>query len=97
MSAEDLSHDIPTTLDDIPKLLFWDIDVAILALAGILIGIAANHQVIGLGFGIGIAYLYAKHFKTGTHSGAAFHLLGWMTGQPIPSDLPSTHLRDFHG
>lgn len=97
MTTEDLSHDVPNTLDDPLKLLFWDIDVAVIALIGIVGGIGANHQVLGLGSGIGLAWAYGKYIKTGTHPGSPFHLLGWITGQPSLTDLPNTHLRDFHG
>ncbi len=38
----DLSHYIPKRLDDTGKFLFWDKDVAFIALAGVLLGMAIH-------------------------------------------------------
>ncbi|KWH59303.1 type IV conjugative transfer system protein TraL [Burkholderia pseudomallei] len=97
MAAEDLSHAIPVTLDDAPKLLFWDWDVAMVVMTGITVGLGTGYPILGVALGFGLAAVYSKFFKAGTHQGAPFHLLGWMTGQPPMSDLPDSYLRDFQG
>lgn len=96
MSSQDLSHTIPQHLDDAAKFLFWELDVACIALIGVLLGIACELPLIGLGLGIGMAFLYGK-FKAGQHPGMAMHLLYWFTGYQEPKELPKSHLREFNG
>jgi conjugal transfer pilus assembly protein TraL len=38
--SQDLSHYIPRRLDDKGKFLFWELDVAAVALLGMLVGVA---------------------------------------------------------
>ena len=44
----DLSHYIPRRLDDGAKFLFWEMDVAMIGLMGVLVGIGSGFPVIGL-------------------------------------------------
>lgn len=92
----DLSHYVPRRLDDAGKFLFWDRDVALIGLAGVLIGIATDMPVIGLALGLLLAFLYGK-LKTGKHPGMATHLLYWFTGLPEPKELPASHIRELNG
>ena len=96
MPSEDLSHTIPKHLDDPAKFLFWELDIAGIALIGVLLGIACGAPIIGLGLGITMALLYGKA-KAGQHPGMAMHLLFWFTGYPEPKELPKSHLREFNG
>ncbi|WP_338911972.1 type IV conjugative transfer system protein TraL [Mycetohabitans rhizoxinica] len=92
----DLSHYIPRRLDDAPKFLFWELDIAGIGLMGVLAGIATGFPILGLGLGVATAFFYSK-LKTGKHPGIATHLLYWFTGFPQPKELPSSHIRELNG
>lgn len=92
----DLSHYIPSRLDDAGKFLFWDVDVAFMALIGFGVGVMADAPFIGLGVGLFLAFGYAK-LKAGKHPGMATHLLYWFTGMPQPKELPASHIRELNG
>ena len=92
----DLSHYIPRRLDDGAKFLFWEMDVAVIGLVGVLVGVGSGFPVIGLFLGIGAAYSYGK-LKSGRHPGMAIHLLSWFVGQPAPKELPGSHIRELNG
>ncbi|CAB1371207.1 protein of unknown function (plasmid) [Denitratisoma oestradiolicum] len=47
MSQTDLSHYIPRRLDDAGKFLFWELDVAAIAILGMLIGVATEFPISG--------------------------------------------------
>lgn len=96
MSQQDLSHYIPRRLDDKGKFLFWDLDIAGVALLGMLLGVATEYRVLGLIAGLGMAYGYSK-LKAGKHPGMAAHLLYWFTGMPDPKELPKSHIRELNG
>jgi len=93
---EDLSHYIPRRLDAPAKFLFWDIDVAGVAVSGMMLGVATDFRVLGLLCGITLAFFYNK-MKAGRHPGMAAHLMYWFTGMPVPGSLPPSHLREFNG
>ena len=61
----DLSHYIPKRLDDTGKFLFWDKDVAFIALAGVLLGLAIDFPIMGLLFGMVASFYYSKLKGTG--------------------------------
>ncbi|WP_459203508.1 type IV conjugative transfer system protein TraL (plasmid) [Ralstonia pseudosolanacearum] len=92
----DLSHYIPRRLDDAAKFLFWELDIAAIALMGVLVGIGTGFPLIGFGLGIGAAFLYGR-IKAGKHPGMATHLLYWFTGFPQPEELPGSHIRELNG
>lgn len=92
----DLSHYIPRRLDDSAKFLFWDIDVAMIGFAGVMLGISTGFPIIGMGLGMAGAYGYGK-LKAGKHPGMATHLLYWFTGFPEPKELPGSHIRELNG
>ncbi len=96
MSGVDLSHYIPRRLDDKGKFLFWDFDVAGVALVGMLLGVAIEYPLLGAVVGIVSAAYYNK-FKSGKHPGMAAHLMYWFAGMPEPNDLPPSHLREMNG
>ena len=87
MSQQDLSHYIPRRLDDKGKFLFWDLDIAGVALLGMLLGVATEYRVLGLIAGLVMAYGYSK-LKAGKHPGMAAHLLYWFTGMPDDWETP---------
>lgn len=92
------SHTIPTRLDDKPKFLFFDYDVAIVALMPCVIGISISQffGLVGLFVGCILAVGY-KSFKSGKHAGVLTHLIFWKTGTPTPSSMPKSHQRNFLG
>ena len=96
MSSQDLSHTIPLRLDDPGKFLFWERDVAVIFLLGLLTGIATSFTVTGLLSGFAVAYAYSQ-FKGGKHPGMATHLMYWFTGVPTLKELPASHLRELNG
>ena len=96
--TENESHTIPTRLDDRAKFLFFDYDVAIIALIpggiGTMLGQLA--ALFGLFFGCILAMGY-KSFKTGKHNGVMTHLIFWKTGTPNTSAMPPSYKRNFLG
>jgi conjugal transfer pilus assembly protein TraL len=94
--SQDLSHYVPGRLDSSGKFLFWDLDVAAVALAGMMVGLWSGYTLLGLILGISGAFGYSR-LKVGSHPGVAAHLLYWVTGMPQPTDLPGSHLREFNG
>lgn len=96
MSQSDLSHYIPRRLDSAGKFLFWDLDVAAMAIIGMMLGLGSGYPILGLVIGGILAFAYSK-VKTGQHPGVATHLLYWCTGLPRPKDLPGSYLREFNG
>ena len=92
----DLSHYIPRRLDDPPKFLFWEMDVAAIGVVFLLIGVSTGFAIVGLIVGMFAAYAYAK-LKSGRHPGMALHLLYWFTGFPKPKQLPASHIRELNG
>lgn len=67
---------VPQRLDDPPKFLFWDFDVALVFIVGVSLGVAVGFMSIGLLFGIGGAYAWSKS-RSGRHPGYAIHLVYW--------------------
>jgi conjugal transfer pilus assembly protein TraL len=96
MQPTDLSHYIPQRLDAPGKFLFWEYDVALIALAGVLLGLAIEKQLIGLIIGVIAAFFYNK-LKAGRHPGMASHLLYWYMGTPTPKSLPPSNIRELIG
>jgi len=96
VSTNDHSHFIPRSLDDRGKFLFWDTDVAAVALFGMLLGIAIEMPLLGLVGGLSAAFFVNK-LKAGKHPGMVAHLLYWFTGFPTPKELPGAHIRELNG
>ena len=97
MNDDDIKYQIPRRLDEVPKFLFWDVDIAIVAIIGAYIGIWVGHFAYGLGFGIVMATIYSRT-KSGHHPGFALHFMYWH----LPSDnffkrTPPSHIREFFG
>jgi conjugal transfer pilus assembly protein TraL len=88
---------IPATLDDLPKLIFWEIDVALAFLVPTGLGMFGGNMLLGLVFGVGAGVAYSKA-KAGKARGYARHLMYWHlpVGLGFQSTPPS-HLREFVG
>jgi conjugal transfer pilus assembly protein TraL len=98
MTDDELSQrlEIPRKLDEPPKFLFWDFDIAMLFFVGISFGILTGSMLIGLGTGLGMAWLWQKT-KSGKSKGFAIHWLYWRTGMPGFKRTPESARRDFLG
>ncbi|MBS2132348.1 type IV conjugative transfer system protein TraL (plasmid) [Burkholderia thailandensis] len=94
--SDDLNHYVPRRLDDPPKFLFWSVDVATIALVGLILGVLAGYILVGLGMGVALALAWQK-FSSGKHPGMAAHVIYWVIGWPEPKKLPPSHLREFNG
>lgn len=94
---EELYHlMVPRLLDEPPKFLFWNFDVAIVFLGVLLFGILAGYfltsLVVGAAAGYGI-----QRMKTGQAKGYGLHFLYWHL--PINSfkRTPPSCIREFVG
>lgn len=96
MQNDRLSHYIPRRLDDPPKFLFWDWDIAMIALFAFLIGVWSGMIWAGLALGIGSAIGYGK-LRAGKHPGMAVHFAYWLFGFPTLKTIPGGHVREFIG
>lgn len=87
----------PQRLDDPPRFLWWDFDVAIIFMGCFLIGILTNQMLIFVFCGTLIAGAFQK-LKSGKHRAYGVHALYWYL--PITLGLkvtpPSAH-REFIG
>jgi conjugal transfer pilus assembly protein TraL len=97
MSASETDYSIPRRLDDPPKFLWWDADVAILAMGCLVLGIVLEQTLPFLLLGIGIALFYQK-LKAGRTRAFGLHALYWYT--PITFGFtvtPPSAAREFIG
>ncbi|RXV64171.1 type IV conjugative transfer system protein TraL [Burkholderia stabilis] len=94
--SDDLSHYVPSRLDDPEKFLFFRKDVAAIGLAGTIVGVATNHTLLGLVVGVAIAAAWQK-FSSGQHPGMSAHVVYWVLGLPAPKKLPPSDLRELIG
>ncbi|RQU99048.1 type IV conjugative transfer system protein TraL, partial [Burkholderia cenocepacia] len=62
--SDDLSHYVPSRLDDPEKFLFFRKDVAAIGLTGTIGGVLLNHTLLGLVAGVAVAALWQK-FSSG--------------------------------
>lgn len=88
---------IPSRLDDPPRFLFWDFDVAILAMGCIALGIMTNQLFIFSAAGAVVAMAYQK-LKAGRSRAFGLHILYWYL--PFTFGLkrtPPSAIREFIG
>lgn len=76
MSGVDLKYLVPHRLDDPPRFLWWDMDVAMLAMTGMVIGIMTAQMLLFSGLGFAAAASYQK-VKAGRHRAFGLHALYW--------------------
>lgn len=97
MSDADRKYAIPHRLDDPPKFLWWDFDVAIMAMGMMCIGILTNQLGVFTVLGIVVALAYQK-VKAGRHRAFGLHALYWYL--PITFGFritPPSAVREFIG
>jgi len=93
------SHYIPRRLDDQGKLLFWEIDQALIIITGFLIGLySMNLAVMAVSIPLSVvaASRYGK-LKAGHHPGMAKHVAYWYLGLPKTKVTPPSHFRELIG
>ncbi len=90
---------IPRRLDDPGKLLFWDVDLALLVVTGFLVGLYSMNLLVmaaSLTISIVLASRYGK-LKAGHHPGMAKHFVYWHGGVPSFKVTPPSHFRELIG
>ena len=94
----DVSLDIPRRLNDPPRMFWWDIDVALLFLGGVLAGMVAGVFMVGCAAGVLLAWIFGKA-KSGEHPAYALHLLYWHLPAFVSGlkRTPPSHQRDLVG
>ena len=96
MNEEAMHLLVPRRLDDPPKFIFWDFDVAICAMGISMFGIMAGYFLVSAVLGIGAAYGLQK-MKSGQQAGYAIHLLYWHLPMRLFRRTPPSCVRDFIG
>jgi len=91
------SPTIPTRLDDPPKFMWWDFDVAMLFMSFFVFGVISGWILSFSLVGLVAAWLYRKS-KAGQHRAYGMHLLYW----PLPVNLgmratPPSSIREYIG
>ena len=88
---------IPNRLDDPPKFLWWDFDVAMLVMIFMVFGIMLDHPIYVSLLGVVIAWLYSKT-KIGNHRAYGLHLLYWYLPLNFGMKVtPPSSIREFIG
>lgn len=87
---------IPRLLDEPPKFLFWDFDVALLFIVGLGLGIVMGLVLLGIALGLACAYGWSK-VKRGRHPGYGLHCVYWHTPVRFFRRTPPSARRHFVG
>lgn len=94
---DNFKHLIPSQLDDAGRFLWWDLDVAMLAMGSFVIGMVIGFPMLSLALGLILAAVYQKS-KNGRHKAVGFHMLYWYLGITFGmKKVPPSHLRNFIG
>jgi conjugal transfer pilus assembly protein TraL len=97
VNQDDFKLLIPSRLDDPPKFLWWDFDVAILAMGCMALGIMTSQVFIFSAAGGVVAMAYQK-LKAGRSRAFGLHILYWFL--PFSFGLkrtPPSSVREFIG
>ena len=94
----DASLDIPRRLNDAPRMLWWEIDVALIFLGAVLAGMLAGFFMTGFALGVLLAWSFGKA-KSGEHPAFAMHLLYWHLPAQVSGlkRTPPSHQRQLLG
>lgn len=97
MDGVDHKYIIPHRLDDPPKFLWWDFDVAIVAMGMMCIGILVNQIVTFTAMGFIVASGYQK-VKAGRQRAFGLHALYWYLPVTFGFKVtPPSAIREFIG
>ncbi|KGC10138.1 type IV conjugative transfer system protein TraL [Burkholderia gladioli] len=94
--SDDLSHYIPSRLDDPEKFLFFRKDVAAIGLAGTIGGVVLGYPLLGVIAGVALAAAWQK-FSSGQHPGMSTHVVYWVMGAIKVKKLPPSDIRELNG
>ncbi|TFZ00089.1 type IV conjugative transfer system protein TraL [Ramlibacter humi] len=94
---DDQDYYIPRRLNDVPRLFFWDMDVACIFLAFLMLGLLVGSTTLGfLAAGCG-GYWFGKA-KSGRHPAYTIHLAYWYLPMTSGMDaMPPSHIREMNG
>ena len=94
----DVSLEIPRRLNDPPRIFWWDLDVAVLALAAALAGMISGFFASGCAVGLLLASAYGRA-KSGKHPAFALHLIYWYLPSAVTGlkRTPPSYLRELVG
>lgn len=96
MSHEDFSA-IPARLDDPPKFMWWDFDVAMLFMSFFVFGLLTGWMLSFSLAGLALAMLY-RRAKFGRHRAYGLHLLYWHLPMNMGMRVtPPSVIREFIG
>ena len=88
---------VPQRLDDPPKFLWWDFDVAVLAMGCLVIGIMTNQMLIFSVAGGIVAMSYQK-LKAGRSKAFGLHAIYWFLPVSMGFKVtPPSAVREFIG
>jgi conjugal transfer pilus assembly protein TraL len=97
MHAEEYKYYVPQTLDDAPRFLIWDFDVAMVFIVFLGFGIMAGFLLTSGAVGIAAAWYYSKS-KSGKSKGYGLHLIYWfMPALMSVKRAPPSNIRHFIG
>jgi conjugal transfer pilus assembly protein TraL len=97
MNADDYKYYVAQTLDDPPRFLLWDFDVAMIFIVMLGVGIMAGWLVLGGLAGVIAAWFYIRA-KSGKTRGYGLHLLYWFMPAAISTKRsPPSSFRNFIG
>lgn len=96
--SDTLRYGLPRTLDDPARLLWWDMDQALLFCAFVIFGMMASYMLAGAVFGALTSWAYGKA-KAGKHKSFAIHLMYWHLPRELLSfkRTPPSHIREYVG
>lgn len=87
---------IPRRIDDPPKFLFWDFDVALVWMSFVVLGMVMEYMGISMIIGTVAAMGYAK-LRGGATRGFGMHALYWHIGLSLGRRTPPSRKRHFIG
>jgi conjugal transfer pilus assembly protein TraL len=97
MNAEDFKYHVPQTLDDPPRFLLWDFDVAMVFIVCLGIGIMGGFLLKSCIAGMVCSWYYSRS-KSGKSKGYGIHLLYWFMPMVIGvKRAPPSSIRHFIG
>lgn len=93
-----ISLEIPKRLNEPPRIFWWDLDVALLALSAALAGMISGYFLSGCAVGLLLASAYGR-VKSGKHPAFALHLIYWYLPPTVTGlkRTPPSHLREMVG
>ena len=94
----DVALEIPRRLNDPPRIFWWELDVAVLALTAALAGMICGFFMSGCAVGVLLASAYGRA-KSGKHPAFALHLMYWYLPAAVTGlkRTPPSHLREMIG